>query len=72
MTVYTVSEAIDRLNLIMSQEKEKGKRDFGLKLNIADSSDIIGYITNYYNAQLIACKMKYCVLENNYEVVIWW
>lgn len=73
MIEYNVQETIDHLNMIMLQEKEKGKREFGLKLNIADNStDIIGYITNYYNSQLISCKMKYCVLEKDYEIIIWW
>jgi len=73
MVEYNIQSAIDYLNLIISQHREQDKNKFGLKLNIVDdSNNVIDYITNYYNSQLISCAMKYCVLEKDYEIIIWW
>jgi len=73
MVEYNIQSAIDYLNLIISQRKEVNESKFGLKLNIVDdSNNVIDYITNYYNSQGISCAMKYCVLERDYEIIIWW
>jgi hypothetical protein len=70
---YNIQSAIDYLNLIISQRKEVNENKFGLKLNIVDdSNNVIDNITNYYNSQLVSCTMKYCVLEKDYEIIIWW
>ena len=69
----SVQETIEYLNLIISQHREQGKNKFGLEMDIVnDSNNVIDYITNYYNLQGISCAMKYCVLKNDYEVMIWW
>lgn len=66
-------EAIEYLNNIKQSESEKGKKSFGLELVIADNEpNVVGYITKYYNDQLIACKMKYCPTKKKYEIIIWW
>jgi hypothetical protein len=47
---------------------------FILSIPIVDSSigSIEDAIINYYNSQLISCKVKRCNMTGEYEILIWW
>lgn len=69
----TIPEAIEYFNNLIEEKNKENKRQFGLEIAIESTEhDVIEYITSYYNKQGIACRMKYCPIKANYEILIWW
>jgi hypothetical protein len=70
-----ISQTLTYLDQQITSQKASLKNSlFILSMAIEDDSgeSVEETIQNYYNAQLISCKVKRCNKTGEYEIAIWW